>query len=132
MSDRQSLLGSHQQSWWFNEINYLLPIRKTCTISVQNNFIIMAEQTLKRGTMQIRRNDFSPELVKKIESMPIEELEQMFGISLKTQVKDSGLSQAKRILKAVNDPEYNLEGMSEEINSNVKEFRDNFFFNHDK
>ena len=92
----------------------------------------MAEQTLKRGTMQIRRNDFSPELVKKIESMPIEELEQMFGISLKTQVKDSGLSQAKRILKAVNDPEYNLEGMSEEINSNVKEFRDNFFFNHDK
>ena len=22
MSDRQSLLGSHQQSWWFNEINY--------------------------------------------------------------------------------------------------------------
>ena len=42
--------------------------------------------------MQIR-NDFRPELVKKIESMPIEELEQMF-ISLKTQVKDSGLSQA--------------------------------------
>ncbi len=27
MSDRQSLLGSHQQSWWFNEINYLLSVR---------------------------------------------------------------------------------------------------------
>jgi len=28
MPDRQSLLGLHQQSWWFNAINYLKSITK--------------------------------------------------------------------------------------------------------
>ena len=39
MSDRQSLLGSHQQSWWFNEINSGESIYAVAQNSMESNII---------------------------------------------------------------------------------------------
>ena len=64
MSDRQSLLGSHQQSWWFNEINYRR-IQVERFIKVKPRFLqsgdrrLSLEHPLLVGVLNVTPDSFS-------------------------------------------------------------------------
>ena len=86
----------------------------------------MAAQTIKRGSMQIKRNDFSPEIVKALETVPAEKLAEFLGI--RPAKKESSNPETSKWAKVVKEIEaLNIsEETSDFIRKSSKEFREEF------
>ena len=82
--------------------------------------------------MQVHR-DFDPETAKWLETVSLQELKEIQQkLSSANTSKTKPKTQAQRILEAANNPACNLQGMSDEIIKNSKEFREDFEFKHDQ
>ncbi len=79
--------------------------------------------------MQVKRNDLTPEIARKIDSLPLEELERVLGVEpVSKQTSGPQLSRWAEYAKKAPAP---LNGASEDIMKSSKEFREDFAFKHD-
>lgn len=82
--------------------------------------------------MRVEREFNSPRVVRVLQNIPESELESLLENKMSDSNTKNNMSQAELILQEIENPQHNLNGLSDEILQSVREFRDNFAFEHDK
>ncbi len=93
----------------------------------------MATSPIAKGNMQVNRNDLTPELASKLESMPLEELEQLLGVQpAGKQASSTEPSKWAKIVARNKKNPISLGNYTETDRQHRKDFRENFQFKHDQ